>query len=158
MSKWFIFNFVLFLILLWKVSEHFSFPSLGTHIIFGLLGAMLFLYNWTRNAVFETIRNVPKRETKIKLAKFSKRVVYIHRWTGNFALVAILLHASLVIGHYGFSVQNPKMVVGLLAVLVLAFQVLTGWLRLYKPTIRLRYFHLYTGMTLFFLILIHILL
>jgi hypothetical protein len=158
MSKWFIFNFMFLMILLWNVLGHFSFPNLQIHIWFGIVGALLFLYNWTRNAVFETIRNVPNRKTKVRLAKFSRRVVTIHRWTGNFALLAILVHGLLVVNHYGFTIHNNKMVVGLLALLVLSFQIVTGWLRLFKPTIKLRFIHLYGGMILFFLILLHIVL
>ncbi|WP_042148819.1 hypothetical protein [Paucisalibacillus sp. EB02] len=158
MSKWFLFNFILLIILLWTVISHFSFPNLQTHIWFGLAGALLFLYNWTRNAVFETIRNVPNRKTKVRLARLSKRVVTVHRWTGNIALAAILVHGSLVVYQYGFTIYNNKMLVGVLAFVALVFQITTGWLRLYKPTIKLRYFHLYTGMILFFLIFLHIIL
>ncbi|WP_096270205.1 hypothetical protein [Paucisalibacillus globulus] len=158
MSKWFLFNFILLVILLWNVTNYFSFPNLPLHIWFGVTGALLFLYNWTRNAVFETIRNVPNRRTKVRLARFSKRVVTIHRWTGNIALLAILVHGLLVVNHYGLILSHSKMLVGVLALLVLSFQVVTGWLRLYKPTIKLRYIHLYTGMALFFLILLHIIL
>ncbi|WP_026905825.1 hypothetical protein [Paucisalibacillus globulus] len=158
MSKWFLFNFILLIILIWNVMGHFSFPNLQIHIWFGLMGALLFIYNWTRNAVFETIRNVPNRKTKVKLARLSKRVVTLHRWTGNIALVAILAHGSLVMYRYGFSISNYKMVVGVIALVTLAIQIATGWLRLYKPTIKLRYIHLYMGMTLFFLILLHIVL
>jgi hypothetical protein len=155
MSKWFLLNFLLFVMIIWNVFQH---TYLWIHIWLGLLGALLFLYNWTRNAVFETIRNVPNRRTKVRLARFSKKVVTIHRWTGNIALLAILFHGSLIIYHYGFSIHNIKMLVGVLALITLAFQVATGWLRLFKPTIRLRFIHLYTGMSLFFLILIHIIL
>jgi hypothetical protein len=158
MSKWFLFNCILLIVLIWNIMGHFSFPYLQIHIWFGLIGSLLFIYNWTRNAVFETIRNVPNRKTKVRLARFSKRVVTIHRWTGNIALMAILIHGSLVIYQYGFSIHNYKMVVGALALVVLAFQIITGWLRLYKPTIKLRFIHLYTGMTLFFLIFLHIIL
>lgn len=155
MSKWFLLNFLLLGIIVWNVVHH---PNIQIHIWIGFLGALLFLYNWMRNAVFETIRNVPNRRTKVRLARFSKKVVTIHRWTGNIAFLAIMLHGTLVIYRYGFTIYNVKMLVGVLALLALAFQVLTGWLRLYKPTIKLRYVHLYTGMTLFFLILIHMLL
>ncbi|GGA81598.1 hypothetical protein [Ornithinibacillus halotolerans] len=157
MSKWFLLNFVLLIVIVWNVVGHYSFPRLPVHIVFGVIGALIFLYNWTRNAVFETIRNVRSRKTKVALARFSRKVVTIHRWTGNIALLAIVIHGLLVISTYGFSLNNIKMVVGVLALIGLTLQILTGWLRLYKPTINLRYIHLYNGMMLFFLILVHIL-
>lgn len=146
------------MVVVWKVLGHYSYPNIGVHIWFGIIGAIFILYNWTRHAVFKTIRNVQSRRTKIWLANISKRVVTIHRWTGNIALVILSIHAFLVISRYGFSFQHTKMVFGLIALSILAIQVLTGWLRLFKPTIQLRFFHLYTGMVLFFLIWIHILL
>ncbi|WP_047985963.1 hypothetical protein [Ornithinibacillus californiensis] len=158
MSKWFVFNFVLLIFLTWKVVNYHSFPFMQVHIWFGVIGVLLYIYNWTRNAVFETIRNVPSRKTKVRLARFSKKVVTVHRWTGNIALIVVLFHGFLILNRYGFNFSNPKMVVGLLALLTLTFQVMTGWLRLYKPTIKLRYVHLYTGMSLFFLVLLHIIL
>ncbi|WP_339215777.1 hypothetical protein [Ornithinibacillus sp. FSL M8-0202] len=158
MSKWFLVNSIFLMVVVWKVLGHYSYPNIGIHIWFGIIGAILILYNWTRHAVFQTIRNVQSRRTKIWLANISKRVVTIHRWTGNIAFGLLSIHAFLVISRYGFSLQHTKMVVGLIALAILAIQVLTGWLRLFKPTIQLRFFHLYTGMALFFLIWIHILL
>lgn len=158
MSKWFLFNLLLFIVVIWKVTEHYSFPYLKIHIILGLMGVLLYLYNWTRNAVFETIRNVPNRKMKVRLARLSKRVVTVHRWTGNIALLVLLGHGILVIYQYGFYIKNPKMVIGMTALILIIIQVVTGWLRLYKPTIKLRYFHLYNGMAIFFLILIHLML
>ncbi|MFS0672107.1 hypothetical protein [Ornithinibacillus sp. 179-J 7C1 HS] len=158
MSKWFFINFIFLIIVLWKVIGHNAFPFVQVHIWLGVMGALFILYNWTRNAVFETIRNVSSRKTKIRLARFSKKVVTIHRWTGNIAFIVILIHALIIIYHYGFSFQNKKMVVGLIALFTLAIQVFTGWLRLFKPTVRLRFIHLYIGMTLFLFVILHILL
>ncbi|WP_010098638.1 hypothetical protein [Ornithinibacillus scapharcae] len=158
MSKWFLLNFLLLITVIWKVTEHYSFPNLKVHILLGLLGVLLFLYNWTRNAVFETIRNIPDRKVKIRLAKLSKRVVMVHRWTGNIVMAVILLHGLMIISQYGFTIRSPKMVVGLMALVLMAIQVITGWVRLFKPTIRVRYIHLYNGMVIFFFVTLHILL
>lgn len=158
MSKWFYMNLVLLLIAIWQVVKPFSFPIFSLPILFGLIGFLLFLFNWTRNAVFSTIRNVPERKTKIKLANLSKKVMPYHRWIGTAALVFILLHAAFVLHWYSFSFQNMKMLAGLLAFVNLILMVLTGWRRLVKPTGRMRQIHLRLGISLFFIISLHLLL
>ena len=158
MSKWFYFNIILLILSVWQVVNHFSFPALSIPILFGLIGFLLFLFNWTRNAVFSTIRNTPDRKMKIKFVNISKRVMPFHRWTGTLALVFIVLHAISILHLYGFSFHNSKMVAGLLALLNLILMVITGWWRLIKPTGKLRRTHLRLGIALFFLIAIHLLL
>lgn len=158
MSKWFYFNVLLFIVVVWQVVTHFSFPQLISTVLFGFIGFLFYLFNWTRNAVFSTIRNVPNRQTKIKLANMSKKIMPYHRWTGTSALVFILIHVYLVFDRYGFSFQNAKMMIGLFALLNLIALVSTGWLRLVKPTGKLRKIHLGLGMALFFFIAFHVLL
>ncbi|MFD1848502.1 hypothetical protein [Oceanobacillus bengalensis] len=158
MSKWFYFNFFLFILALWQVVTHYSFPCLSMPVLFGLIGFLFFLFNWTRNAVFSTIRNAPSRNMKMKLANLSKKVMPFHRWTGTCALLFILVHVSLIFQWYGFSFQNPKMIAGLLAFINLILMVATGWLRLVRPTGKLRKIHLRLGISLFLLIALHLLL
>ncbi|RKQ37234.1 hypothetical protein [Oceanobacillus halophilus] len=158
MSKWFYLNLVILLLAIWKVVNHFSFPVLSITILFGFIGFLFFLFNWTRNAVFSTIRNNPDRKTKIKLANLSKKAMPFHRWTGTLALVFILLHAGFILHWYGLSFHNLKMVAGLVALVNLLLMVLTGWWRLFKPTGKLRRIHLLLGISLFFIIAIHLLL
>src|SRR5699024_1719826 len=95
---------------------------------------------------------------KIKFANLSKKVVHIHKWTGSTALIIIILHAIFTWQHFGFYFKNIKVLSGLVTGLVLAAVVTTGWMRRYRPTLRKRYFHLFLGMSMFFLIVIHILL
>lgn len=127
------------------------------HILFGIFGLLFYLYNWTRHAIFSTIRakNV-SRERKVKLAQLSKRVVLIHRWTGTSALIFVIIHLSFVIHLFGFQIHHIKFITGLLASLTMFTLVITGWIRLFKPTIAIRYIHLYLGLSLFFLIIIHL--
>lgn len=158
MSKWFYLNTALFLIVIIQVVTHFSFPTLSLPIIFGFIGFIFFLFNWTRNAVFSTIRNADNRKTKIKLANLSKKVMPFHRYTGTIALVFIMIHVFVIVRWYGFSFNNLKMIFGLLAFINLIFMVLTGWWRLVKPTGKLRRIHLRLGISLFFLITLHVLL
>ncbi|MEK4801627.1 hypothetical protein MHI02_08810 [Oceanobacillus sp. FSL K6-0118] len=157
MSKWFYWNTALLVIVIVRVVTYFSFPKLTLPIIFGLIGFLFFLFNWTRNAVFSTIRNVDDRKTKIKLANLSKKVMPFHRYTGTIALVIIIIHVFFIGYWYGFSFTNIKMIFGLLALINLIFMVMTGWWRLMKPTGKLRRIHLRLGISLFFLITLHVL-
>ncbi|WP_164667867.1 hypothetical protein [Virgibacillus doumboii] len=156
MSKWFYFNLVLLVFAIWKIADHTPIPL---HILFGALGLFLVLFNWTRHAVFSTIRNTSDRKKKIKLANISKKIVPFHRYIGTTALILIIIHAMLVIDRFGgFYWQNIKMISGLLTGLVLIGMVTSGWLRLIWPTVRKRMIHIWLGITLFFLIAIHLIL
>ncbi|WP_269409594.1 hypothetical protein [Lentibacillus daqui] len=156
MSKWFYANLLLLLVTVWQVMRHSPFTNI--HISVGFIGLLFFLFNWTRQAVFSTIRNTPKRKTKIKLANLSKKIVPFHRWTGTMALIIMIIHAVLAIHRYGFHLQWHKMSVGLVAGLLLIAMVVSGWLRLFWPSVPKRKWHIYIGMTLFVVIFIHILL
>lgn len=156
MSKWFLINILLLIIASWRlVIQNWT---ISGHIVLGFIGMLLFLFNWTRHAVFSTIRNAPKRKIKIRFASISKKVMPIHRWTGTAALIFVVFHAILVLHRYGFSLKWTKMGVGLLSGLLLLAMVTTGWWRLIRPTVQKRWIHLYIGMTLFFSILLHLLL
>ncbi|WP_461178770.1 hypothetical protein [Virgibacillus ainsalahensis] len=156
MSKWFYFNLMVLALALWNVIGGSRFPIIHLHILFGLAGLLFVLFNWTRHAVFSTIRHSPDREKKIKLATISKKVLVFHRWTGTLALVFIIIHVALVINRYGFFWENLKMVSGLVTGIFLISMVVTGWMRLIRPSGRKRRAHLRLGMVLFFLIMLHL--
>ncbi|MDY0406107.1 hypothetical protein P5G51_012520 [Virgibacillus sp. 179-BFC.A HS] len=158
MSKWFYLNGFLLLVAIWKLIEHAIYSSIQLPVWLGLAGLLFFLFNWTRQAVFSTIRNHPKRKVKVRLAQLSKKVVPFHRYTGTAALILIIFHAFLMLQRYGFALQTPKILIGLLAGITLVFMVLSGWLRLFWPSVKKRYLHIYLGMTLFVLICIHVIL
>lgn len=158
MNRWFYFNILLLIIAVWKLAVKNFFEHFQVHILIGFIGLLFILFNWTRHAVFSTIRTTPDRQRKIKFANLSKKVVHIHKWTGSTALIIIILHAIFTWQHFGFYFKNIKVLSGLVTVLVLAAVVTTGWMRRYRPTLRKRYFHLFLGMSMFFLIVIHILL
>lgn len=158
MSRWFYFNSILLIAVLWAVfHKGFVLPE-RIHILFGLFGFMLILFNWTRHAVFSTIRTVPERGKKIKLANLSKRILPYHRWVGMSALTLIIIHAILVLNLFGFHFQNLKLVSGLFAGIVVICMVTTGWMRLIKPSGKKRRAHLRFGMLLIISISLHILL
>jgi len=152
LSKWFFINLGVLLFALWKIST----GHVGIHILFGALGLFFFLYNWTRHAVFSTIRSNISRKRKIKYANLSKKVLPIHKYTGSAALIFIIVHASLVLSLFGFELTNFKLLSGLLAGITLLLLVITGWIRWLKTTYTIRVIHLSLGFTLFALVLLHI--
>ncbi len=154
MSKWFFINILVLLFAVWKISTSYF----GIHILFGGLGLLFILYNWTRHAVFSTIRSNISRQRKIKYAQFSKRVLPFHKWTGSIALVLISFHGFFVIQAYGIPFTNWKIVSGLFASFILVGVVLFGWLRWYHTTLRRRYIHLTLAFCLFGLVLLHLVL
>ncbi|MEI3611832.1 hypothetical protein [Pseudogracilibacillus sp. SO30301A] len=154
MSKWFFINLCLLLFAIWKIST----GHLGIHIIFGALGLFFFLYNWTRHAVFATIRSKISRKRKIKYATLSKKVLPLHKYTGSAALIFIIVHATFVISLFGLQLTNIKLLSGLLAGITLLLLVITGWIRWWRTTYTIRIIHLSLGFTLFALILLHIIL
>lgn len=153
MSIWFFINAIIFIFVIWKVSGHIAIQSLV-----GLIGLTLILYNWTRHAVFSTIRSNISRERKIKFAQLSKKLLPIHKWTGTSALIFIIIHATIVFYFFGFSTSNLKMISGMLAIVALFGVVIFGWLRHIRTTVLRRYIHWGFAYTLIFLVIWHVIL
>lgn len=153
MSLWFLLNLIVLIILLTKIVAN----DQLLHIIIGGIGYILFLFNWTRHAVFSTLRSNLDRRKKIKFANLSKKVYPFHRWIGTTALMMILLHAILVVQRYGFHLNHSKMLTGICALIILICLVITGWMRLFRPSFKKRIAHLWLGLTLFFVALSHLL-
>lgn len=151
-SIWFFVNASVLLFALWKICSNY----IGVHIVFGALGLLFVLYNWTRHAVFSTIRSNISRKRKIKYANLSKFVLPIHKWTGSTALVLIIIHGTLVLQRFGFNWSNGKVVSGLVAGSILIAVVSFGWLRWYRTTVNRRYIHLILAYCLFVLIVVHL--
>jgi len=146
------------LVITWKVMLYPGFPYIPVYIVFGFIGVLLIMMNWTRHAVFSTIRSSTDRQRKIKYANYSKKIIPYHRWIGTSALLVIIIHASFVISAYGYPITHLKFSSGLITGIVLSGMVISGWLRLIWPSKRKRLTHLYLGLTMFFLIVTHILL
>ena len=156
MSYWFFFNCIVFIYASWQVLQHFSYQPTYTHILFGFLGLLFFLFNWTRHAVFSTIRTSSNRPAKIRWVNLSKVIRPYHRWIGTSALVMIIIHAVLIIQRYGIYWTSTKMLSGLFALTTLIAVVLSGWYRLVKPSGWIRRLHLRLGLLLFVLIVLHL--
>lgn len=153
MNKWFYFNFLLFIFALYKVIS-------GSHLLVSLmggLGLLFILFNWTRHAMFSTIRSDIPRRTKIKYANLSKRILPIHKWTGMTAFIIIIYHAYLAIDLYGFNLGITKIFSGMFGLMVLIGIVTFGWLRWFKASYIKRIIHLWLGLLLFFVIIVHVL-
>src|SRR5699024_4056290 len=143
MSVWFVFNALLLIWAVWNVSQGLSIHTTYVHILLGFAGFLFFIFNWTRNAVFSTIRNVESRATKVRLARISKRIVPYHRWTGTTALVLIILHGISIVALYSFDLTNPKILTGFMAALNLFILVLSGWYRLlFDSSLKSRRLHI----------------
>ena len=153
MNKWFYFNLLLILFVLYKV-------IFGSHLLvsfIGGLGLLFVLFNWTRHAMFSTIRSDIPRIKKIKYAKLSKRVLPIHKWTGMSAFIILIYHAYLAIDLYGFNLGITKVFSGLFGLIILTGIVIFGWLRWFKASYIKRMIHLWLGLLLFFVIIVHVL-
>src|SRR5699024_4902424 len=121
-----------------------------------LFGLGFILYNWTRHAVFSTIRTHKNRQTKIKFVELSKKMLPFHKWTGTSSLVLILLHVFFVILFFGLTIFRIRLIIELFELLILIFMVGSGWLRWYRTTVKRRYLHWILGFVLFFSVLLHI--
>lgn len=154
MNIWYILNSLLLV----YASYKFASSPITTAKIFGLLGLFFLMYNWTRHAIFKSIREAKERRIKIKFAKLSKRKLPLHKWTGSLALVLIIFHGVLILKDYGLLLENKKLVAGLISGSVLLLLVASGWLRFIKTTPVRRYVHWGLGFLIFFSVLLHILL
>lgn len=156
MSIWFLLNGALLIWAIWNTAQSLAVHSVYHHILPGFLGFALFIFNWTRNAVFATIRNIDDRERKIKLARFSKKVMPYHRWIGTLSIIIILLHGITVLYVYNFDFTNMKILTGMLASVNLLLLVLSGWYRLLiRHDLMRRKLHIRLGISMFILIILH---
>jgi len=153
MNKWYLLNS---LALGYALGSFFT-GAISLPSFFGLLGLLLVIFNWTRHAVFKTIRESSDRQQKIKFANLSKRILPFHKWTGTAALVFIMIHGALMLNKYGLFLANKKITSGLLAAIILICLVISGWLRWYRTTPAKRYVHWGLGFLIFFFVLIHLL-
>ncbi|MBB6454022.1 MFS family permease [Salirhabdus euzebyi] len=157
MNKWFYLNILVLILAIWQgIKDSPTFLSLP--IIFGIVGLLAILLNWNMHSLFSEIRREKKRERKIKIAKIARKIMPYHMTIGLMALLLITIHVSLIFTEYAFNWQHTKMVSGLLALLALFAQVISGWMRRRRATGKRRRVHLRLGFVLFFSIVVHILL
>lgn len=153
MNKWIYINILILIYAITLVSYNFHVYAQ----VLGLLGLFIILYNWSRHAIFSMIRSNIPRTQKIKYAQLSKKVLPYHKWTGSLAWLIIFIHGVFVIQNYGWWIQSPKFLLGLIAFLILSLQVFSGWLRWYRTTVKRRYLHWINAFVLIFVIVLHML-
>src|SRR5699024_9135854 len=144
-NKWFYFNLLLILFVLYKV-------LFGLHCLvsfIGGLGVVFVLFNWTRHAMFSIFGSDFGRVKLMKYAKLSNRVLPIHKWTGMSAFIILIYHAYLAIDLYGFNLGITKVFSGLFGLIILTGIVIFGWLRWFKASYIKRMIHLWLGLLLF---------
>lgn len=157
MSIWFYLNGALLIWAVWNVIGSLAVHSTYLHILLGFAGFLFFIFNWTRNAIFATIRNIDDRAVKIKLARFSKKIMPYHRWIGTSSLIIILLHGMSVLFLYNFNFTNLKILTGMLASVNLLLLVLSGWYSLLiRHNLKSRKLHIRLGLSMFILTALHL--
>jgi uncharacterized membrane protein len=157
MSIWFFLNGALLIWAAWNISQRLAVQSVHHHILLGFAGFLFFIFNWTRNAVFATIRNVDDRAVKVGLARFSKKIMPYHRWIGTLSFILISFHGLAVIHLYGFNPDSMKFLTGLLATVNLFILVLSGWYSLLiRHNLQSRRLHIGLGFSMFILTALHL--
>src|SRR5699024_10847701 len=78
-------------------------------------------------------------------------------WTGMSAFIILIYHVYLAIDLYGFNLGITKVFSGLFGLIILTGIVIFGWLRWFKASYIKRMIHLWLGLLLFFLIIVHVL-
>lgn len=152
MNKWFFINVIILIYALWKVLS----GSLSLHTILGLFGLICIIHNWMRHALFSTIRSNISRTKKIYFANISKKFGWLHKWFGTSALIIIIAHALVALHLFPFQWTNIKLLSGILAMIILFFVVIFGWLRFIKTTVKRRYIHWSLAYTLIIFVIIHL--
>src|SRR5690625_4200349 len=104
MNRWFFFNFGLLFLAFWNIGQKNFFIHWQTPLFLGIIGLLFILFNWTRHAMYSTIRETSDRQRKIKYAKLSKKAIRIHKWTGTTALLFAIAHGFSSWQSYKFSI------------------------------------------------------
>lgn len=157
MNLWFFINC---LTMLWVIIV-FGYKTPQVPIIYyshltAIIGLFFVLINWNMHALFSKIRHLTNRKQRIKIANYARKLMPIHHITGIIGLIFIITHFLLVFLSYGTFAIQFKFLSGLFAFMALLIVSISGWMRRVKATRTRRLFHLYAGMVLYFLILVHI--
>lgn len=156
MNFWFYINFATFLLTL--LLFILSLPKTGSILVasvMGIIGLFFILFNWNMHAIFSKIRKLKSRNERIKIAKYARKIMPYHLTIGICGLLFVTGHSILEIYNYGISL-HMKTLSGLLALTGLIIVTISGYLRRVKATRYRRFFHLYSSMILFVLVVIHI--
>lgn len=155
--KWLLVNTItICLIVGWSFYQGYSSYYILSAKIFSQVAFVLFLVNVNMYFVLLLIRKGKDRNVKIKLAKISKKMMKYHVAIAVTAVVLIVLHGGMMISVQVHQLQNPKIVSGSVAFLVLATLLFSGMLRKLKASGFRRKFHYRMAFIFFAFIFIHI--
>lgn len=113
-------------------------------VLFGLLAVLLFLVNINMHTVFRIIKTTRRKELRMRLVRLSRRMMKWHVKIALAGTALALLHASFQMG-YAFSLledRHPKMITGLLSLLLLLLTLTAGYFRKLRASGKRRKLHL----------------
>ncbi|MGN7297781.1 hypothetical protein [Ferdinandcohnia sp. SAFN-114] len=126
--------------------------------VFAQIAIILFIINVNMYFIFLVIRRTKVRKFKITLAKMSRQMMKSHIKLAIIGTILILFHGGIMLVKLGelIGYVNPKMMSGMLAILLLAITLFAGYLRHKKSSGFRRKFH-YTSAFLFtILFMVHL--
>lgn len=114
----------------------------------------LFWLNINMYFLFLIVRKNKKKDMKITLAKFARKIMKIHIPIAVMATTLIIVHGYIMLNKHTFLMTNYKMISGILASMVLLILLMSGIMRKLKSSGFRRRFHL--SMVFIFFAIIHI--
>lgn len=126
--------------------------------VFAQIAIILFIINVNMYFIFLVIRRTKVRKFKITLAKMSRQMMKSHIKLAIIGTILIVFHGGIMLVKLGelIGYVNPKMMSGMLAILLLAITLFAGYLRHKKSSGFRRKFH-YTSAFLFtILFMVHL--
>nr|WP_309099909.1 hypothetical protein [Fredinandcohnia onubensis] len=126
--------------------------------VFAQISIILFIVDVNMYFIFLVIRRTKERKLKIALAKMSRKMMKSHIKLAIIGTILIVFHGGIMLVKLGelIGYTNPKMISGILAILLLAITLFAGYLRHKKSSGVRRKFHYTSAFLLTFLFLLHL--
>lgn len=126
--------------------------------VFAQIAIILFIVNVNMYFIFFVIRRTKVRKLKITLAKMSRQMMKSHIKLAIIGTILIVFHGGIMLVKLGELIGyiNPKMISGMLAILLLAITLFAGYLRHKKSSGLRRKFHYTTAFLFTLLFLLHL--
>ncbi|WP_099353642.1 hypothetical protein [Fredinandcohnia onubensis] len=126
--------------------------------VFAQIAIILFVVNVNMYFIFLVIRRTKVRKLKIALAKMSRSMMKSHVKLAIIGTILIVFHGGIMLVKLGELIGyiNPKMISGILAILILAITLFAGYLRHKKSSGFRRKFHYTTAFLFTLLFLFHL--
>jgi hypothetical protein len=126
--------------------------------VFAQIAIILFIVNVNMYFIFLVIRRTKVRKLKITLAKISRQMMKSHIKLAIIGTILIVFHGGIMLVKLGglIGYANPKMISGMLAILLLAITLFAGYLRHKKSSGFRRKFHYTLAFLFTFMFLLHL--